>query len=52
LVDGSVAIAVGGRTGCAATSSGVWCWGDNRLGQLGNNSTITETATATPVLGP
>ncbi|MEE9384658.1 MAG: hypothetical protein V3V08_14735 [Nannocystaceae bacterium] len=33
---GVVALAAGGRHTCAITSSKTFCWGDNRVGQLGN----------------
>jgi alpha-tubulin suppressor-like RCC1 family protein len=39
------AIAAGAAHACAATGSGVWCWGDNASGQLG----VVGPASATPV---
>jgi len=38
-------VALGGHTSCARTDDGVFCWGDNLHGQLGNG---TSTASATP----
>lgn len=38
-------IALGGH-GCADTTDGIWCWGNNQWGQLGNGSTSFT------VLGP
>ena len=46
------AVAVGDRHACALGIDGsVYCWGDNRVGQLGINSTIAN-ATATRVTMP
>jgi alpha-tubulin suppressor-like RCC1 family protein len=42
----AVAIAVGHDHACAATSTGVKCWGSNSHGELGDGTT---TATNTPV---
>ena len=45
----ATAVTVGDRHACALGIDGsVYCWGDNRVGQLGINSTITN-ATATRV---
>ncbi len=34
-LEGAVDLALGGRFSCAATNSGLACWGDNEFGQLG-----------------
>lgn len=33
-----VQVAVGNEHACARSSDGVWCWGGNRLGQIGDHS--------------
>jgi len=51
LSDGVSAIATGGSHSCALTNTGaIKCWGANRLGQLGDNST-TNRLTAVDVSG-
>ena len=35
---GVQAVAAGNTASCALVNGGVWCWGDNSAGQLGNNS--------------
>lgn len=48
LTSSVVEIAAGGRTSCALRADGsVWCWGDNRAGQL---ATGTRTSTPTPTM--
>ena len=42
----TVSIGVGGGHVCAVNGGGVYCWGDNTEGSLGNNS---QTSTNTPV---
>ncbi|MGK5083654.1 putative Ig domain-containing protein [Bdellovibrionota bacterium FG-1] len=50
-LSGIVAIAAGfGQTCAVSSSGGVYCWGDNFRGDLGNNST-TESNTPVQVLG-
>jgi hypothetical protein len=52
LSSGVTAISVGGSSACAVTGSGgVVCWGDNEFGQLGNASTMTQSAVPLPVAG-
>ena len=40
------AIAAGGATVCALEGGSMYCWGDNRYGALGNNTTVSS---STPV---
>jgi alpha-tubulin suppressor-like RCC1 family protein len=47
----AVGIAAGGMSTCALMDSGtVYCWGDNSVGQLGNNSTHTSLSPGDPVV--
>lgn len=41
-------VSAGGYHTCAIVNGGVWCWGDNRYGQLGSGA-ITDVANAVPV---
>ncbi|HVZ72314.1 MAG TPA: hypothetical protein VHJ20_08060 [Polyangia bacterium] len=51
LMGATVNIAAGDTHACANTANnGIWCWGGNGAGQLGNNST-TSTPTPTPPTG-
>jgi alpha-tubulin suppressor-like RCC1 family protein len=51
LANGVRAIDGGGATACALTNAGdVWCWGNNRFGQLGDGTTI-DSAAPVKVLG-
>ena len=38
-------LAVGGNFACVVHSDGVWCWGDNRQGQLGDGTNAQTPAT-------
>lgn len=50
-VTGFSAVSAGGAHSCGLTAAGAaYCWGDNQLGQLGNNSS-TESSTPVPVSG-
>ena len=52
LPAGIVAVAVGGAHACALTSdAGVWCWGDNQFGELGNNTTVANSSSPVGVVG-
>jgi hypothetical protein len=44
-LEGVYDVALGGQTTCACATTGVYCWGDNLHGQLGNG---TNTASAEP----
>lgn len=44
---GATEVSVGGFHGCARTPTGLWCWGANRNGQLGDGTTTDK---PTPVL--
>jgi alpha-tubulin suppressor-like RCC1 family protein len=37
--------------GCAVVSGAAWCWGDNASGDLGDNTTLANYASAVPVTG-
>jgi len=39
ITSGATAVAAGNHYTCAVVNGGVWCWGYNNSGQLGNNST-------------
>ena len=48
-VDALVKIAAGDAHTCAATGSGVLCWGQNSSGQLGNGAASPPSSTPAPV---
>jgi len=51
LNSSAASVAAGLQHTCVlATDGNIWCWGRNRLGQLGNG-TVNESATPTEVLG-
>jgi serine/threonine-protein kinase len=41
-LEGAVDLALGGRFSCAATNSGLACWGDNDFGQLGRGGFVEQ----------
>lgn len=47
---GATAVAAGGRHTCALAGGGVWCWGANESGQLGD-TTNTQRTSPVQVLG-
>ena len=52
LSSGVAAIALGGSHSCALTTEGgVWCWGYNGAGQLGDGTTAVLRAVPVPVSG-
>lgn len=52
-VEEAVALAVGGDHACALRADGgVWCWGCNGEGQLGNGEMLDDPACAAPVAVP
>jgi len=44
-------IAVSERYACAATSTGVYCWGENQFGRFGNGDTISVKLATVPTPG-
>jgi alpha-tubulin suppressor-like RCC1 family protein len=34
-------ITVGGFVACGAATTGIWCWGNNEFGQLGNGRVVS-----------
>ncbi len=50
--DGLTRVEVGSATACALGAGGdAWCWGDDRVGQLGDGSSVPQTATPQQVPG-
>jgi alpha-tubulin suppressor-like RCC1 family protein len=39
LADGVIGVSAGARISCAGTDEGLWCWGYNEHGQVGDGST-------------
>ena len=50
LSTGVTAISAGGGATCAIVNGGVWCWGGNARGELGNDS-MTDSPLPAPVHG-
>jgi alpha-tubulin suppressor-like RCC1 family protein len=51
LDSGVAAIALGEEHTCAVSAGGVWCWGQNVYGQLGDGTTIGPRSNPNPVKG-
>lgn len=49
-LSGVTGISVGGDTACAVSQGGLYCWGQNAYGQLGNGATLAS-AGPVPVMG-
>lgn len=49
LTSGVLSVATGSFSTCAATTSGLKCWGDDSLGQLGNDAALTNQPTPVDV---
>jgi alpha-tubulin suppressor-like RCC1 family protein len=51
LTSGVTSVSVGTYAACALQNGGVWCWGYNNLGQLGNGSGATYLPSPVQVTG-